>query len=91
MYLYYNHMTHPNMDKDLTVYPISSGDKLNVYANNIFDTIRILDMQGNVVFTRQNYSTHKGQVDIRELENATYIIEVKYPDEKTARSVFVKS
>lgn len=82
----------PVMDKNLTVYPISTGDKLNIYANNAFDSIRILDMQGNEVYSsNSNSRSSKSQLDIQELANATYIIEVMYPDNKTARSVFVKT
>jgi len=78
------------MDKHLTVYPIASGDMLNVFANDVFAGIRIMDMAGNIVYRDTNVSGASKQVDIKELANATYIIEVVYADNKTARSVFVK-
>lgn len=78
------------MDKNLTVYPIASGDMLNIFANENFGSIKIMDMTGNVVCNSENESGTSGQVSIKELENATYIIEVVYANNKTARSVFVK-
>ena len=78
------------MDKHLTVYPIASGDMLNVFANDVFAGIRIMDMAVNIVYRDTNVSGASKQVDIKELANATYIIEVVYADNKTARSVFVK-
>lgn len=79
------------MEKNLTVYPIASGDVLNVFASNKFNKLKILDMSGNVVHTELNISHEEIQLDIRDLTEATYIIEIAYDDEKTARSVFVKT
>lgn len=81
---------HLFMEKNLTVYPIASGDKLNVYADNPFEQIRILDMQGNEVYNGATGSDKHRQVDITSLSSNTYIVEVLYTDAKTARSVFVK-
>ena len=78
------------MEKNLTVYPISSGDILNIFANDDFNDIRIMDMMGNVVHVATNNGGAHSQVNIQGLENATYIIEIVYADRKTARSVFVK-
>lgn len=78
------------MEKNLTVYPIASGDMLNVFANNEFSNIKILDMHGNVVCTAINIGGLQGSIDIRGLDSATYIVEVVYTDNKKARSVFVK-
>ncbi len=78
------------MDKNLTVYPIASGNMLNIFANDVFADVRIMDMAGNVVCTNKNSTGASCQVDIKELANATYIVEVVYADKKTARSVFVK-
>jgi hypothetical protein len=80
----------PVMDKNLTVYPISSGDMLNIFANEEFSDVRIMDMAGNIVHSTVNTDGAHGQVNISALENATYIIEVVYVSNKTARSVFVK-
>ena len=78
------------MEKNLTVYPIASGDMLNIFANDAFDDIRIMDMNGNVVHAATNTGGVHSQVNIQGLENATYIIEIVYANKKTARSVFVK-
>ncbi|MCB9047262.1 MAG: T9SS type A sorting domain-containing protein [Chitinophagales bacterium] len=79
------------MDKHLTVYPIASGDMLNIFADNDFGEIRIMDMAGNMVYHDINTIGSKSQVNIKELESATYIIEIVYANQKTARSVFVKT
>lgn len=78
------------MEKNLTVYPISSGDILNIFANEDFSRIRIMDMAGNEVYTVSMQSGQKLQVDISSLNRSTYIVEVEYSNKKTARSVFVK-
>lgn len=78
------------MEKNLTVYPISSGDMLNIFANEEFEYIKIMDMAGNVVFAEHHLYGSEGHVNISQLSNATYIIEVGYANRQTARSVFVK-
>lgn len=77
------------MEKNLTVYPISSGDMLNIFANEDVGHIRIMDMAGNIVQDIAKTGT-KIQVDISSLSRNTYIVEVEYANRKTARSVFVK-
>lgn len=77
------------MEKNLTVYPISSGDMLNIFANEDVGHIRIMDMAGNIVQDISKTGT-KIQVDISSLSRNTYIVEVEYVNRKTARSVFVK-
>lgn len=77
------------MEKNLTVYPISSGDMLNIFANEDVGHIRIMDMAGNIVQDISKTGT-KIQVDISSLSRNTYIVEVEYANKKTARSVFVK-
>lgn len=78
------------MDKNLTVYPISSGDMLNIFSNEDFGRVRIMDMAGNVAYDAAMFSAHKLQVDIGFLGRGTYIVEVEYTNKKAARSVFVK-
>lgn len=78
------------MDKSLTVYPIASGNMLNIFANDNFAGIRIMDMEGNVALSSINIEHNQWQIDITNLQRATYIVEVVYVSGKTARSVFVK-
>lgn len=79
------------MNNNLTVYPISSGDMLSIFSNENFGRIRIMDMAGNVVYDATIILTHNLQVDISALSRDTYIVEVGYANNKTARSVFVKT
>ncbi len=78
------------MDKNLTVYPISSGDMLSIFSNEDFGHVRIMDMSGNIVYDATILSSQNLQVDIAVLTRDTYIVEVEYGNKKTARSVFVK-
>lgn len=78
------------MDKNLTVYPISSGDILNIFAADDFSDVTIKDMAGNVVLSAANLNGSQRQIDIQALQNATYIVEIVYVNHKVARSVFVK-
>lgn len=78
------------MEKHLTVYPIASGDMLNIFAEHAFSQIRIMDMEGNLILDTLHTLSSSGQINIKSLSNATYIIEVVYNNNKTGRSVFVK-
>lgn len=78
------------MDKNLTVYPIASGNKLNIFANEGFGNVKIMDMAGNVVLNSIHPVNSQWQMDIIDLASATYIVEVVYTNSKIARSVFVK-
>jgi hypothetical protein len=78
------------MDKSLTVYPIPTGNELNVFSAEQISTIKIMDMQGGVVFEGNGDRSKQNVINITALSPATYIVEVVFPDRKTARSVFVK-
>jgi hypothetical protein len=78
------------MEKSLTVYPISTGNELSIFANDMFKSIKIMDMDGNVLHTTVNISSLQETIDIEHLPNATYIIEILYENNRTGRSVFVK-
>ena len=78
------------MDKNLTVYPIASGDMLNIFASEEFGNIRIMDMAGNLVHNSTNQDGTCAQVNITSLASATYIVEVVQVNSKVARSGFDK-
>ena len=79
------------MDSNLTLYPISTGNELNVFSELPIMQIKIMDMAGNLVDERlaDPDTTHK--IDIQHLPNATYIVEVLFLNNKSKRSVFVKT
>ncbi len=79
------------MSKELNVYPISTGNELDIFANHNFNEVKIMDMAGNIVYNAQHSKCDRCTLNIRALPYATYIIEVSYLDNKTARSVFVKA
>lgn len=78
------------MDKNLTVYPISTGDQLNVFAADDISSICVMDMAGNVLANADGVCGKQNILDIRHLPGATYIVEVTFQNHKTGRSVFVK-
>lgn len=79
------------MSKQLNVYPISTGNELDIFANHSFNKVKIMDMAGNVVYNSGHKMCNRCTLNIRALPFATYIVEVSYSDNNTARSVFVKT
>lgn len=78
------------MDKHLTVYPIPTGNELNVFSTESIREIRIMDMQGGLVVSHTLAGVKRGVIDIKNLPGNTYIIEAVFENNKTGRSVFVK-
>ncbi len=78
------------MDKNLTVYPISTGDELNVFSSADAAAVRIMDMSGNIVAGPVGVHGRQNKVSIKHLPGATYIVEVTFENSRTGRSVFVK-
>lgn len=79
------------MAKLLNVYPISTGDELDIFANHNFNQVKIMDMAGNIVYNSQHKICSRCTLNIHALPYDTYIIEVSYLDNRTAWSVFVKT
>jgi len=78
------------MDKNLTVYPIPTGNELNVFATESIMEVRIRDMQGGIVQQHVLSGVKRGVIDIKGLPLDTYIVEAVFENNKTGRSVFVK-
>lgn len=78
------------MDKNLTVYPITTGNELSVFSTENIHEIRIMDMQGGVVYSQPLTGVKKGIIDIKSLPESTYIVEALFENNKTGRSIFVK-
>ncbi|MEZ5018382.1 MAG: hypothetical protein R2800_15080 [Flavipsychrobacter sp.] len=80
----------PQQEKKLTAYPISSGDELNVFAGGVMTHVRIMDMQGNVLIEAECDNKKSYTLNIKHLNNDTYLAEVAFKDAHTERSIFVK-
>jgi hypothetical protein len=78
------------MDKALKVYPIPTGNELNVFSTEDMHEIKIMDLTGNVVYACKVNDKKKNTIDIKELPVNTYIVEAFFGDDKTSRSMFVK-
>ncbi|MCB0700930.1 MAG: T9SS type A sorting domain-containing protein [Chitinophagales bacterium] len=79
------------MDSNLTLYPISTGNELNVFSDEPIKHIKIMDMAGNLVNECSAHASTQNTIDIRHLPNATYIVEVQFDNNRLKRSVFVKT
>jgi hypothetical protein len=82
--------TETIMDKNLTVYPITTGNELSVFSTESIQEIRIMDMQGGLVYTQPLTGVKKSIIDIKNLPDSTYIVEAVFENNKTGRSIFVK-
>ncbi|RYE23363.1 MAG: T9SS type A sorting domain-containing protein [Sphingobacteriales bacterium] len=78
------------MDKALKVYPIPTGNELNVFSTEEMHEIKIMDLTGNIVHACKVKDKKKNTIDIKELPENTYIVEVFFGEDKTSRSMFVK-
>jgi len=78
------------MDKALKVYPIPTGNKLNIFSTEDIVEVRIMNLSGNIVYCSAGTHTKTDTIDIQELPMDTYIVEVLYDENKHSRSMFVK-
>lgn len=78
------------MLKNLNIYPIPTGEELNVFSSDDIQELKILDMHGNLMYTCNGLQGSHNRIDIRHLPGDTYIVEVVFINTKTGRSVFVK-
>lgn len=78
------------MEKILKVYPISTGNELNVFATEEMQEIKIMDLTGNIVHTCKANDKKKNTINIKELPTNAYIVEVFFNGNRICRSMFVK-
>ncbi len=77
-------------DKDLAVFPIPTGNELNIFSTQNIREIKIMDMKGGVVCSFLLAGARQNVIDIKGLPCSTYIVEALFENDKTGRSVFVK-
>ncbi len=78
------------MHKTLNLYPIPTGEELNIFSGTDIQELTIKDMNGNVVYEGKNLHGSHNRIDITPLARDTYIVEAVFIDQKTSRSLFVK-
>lgn len=78
------------MLKNLNIYPIPTGEELNIFSSDDIQELKIMDMHGNLMFAGNSLHGSHNRIDIKNLPSDTYIVEVVFENEKTGRSVFVK-
>lgn len=78
------------MEKNLTVYPISTGNELTVFATEQISAIKIMDMHGIVMYEAHSPDAQQNVIDIKSFPNDTYIVEVDFCNQRKGRSMFVK-
>lgn len=79
--------THENK---LSIYPISAGNELNVFATQAIDHVRIISLQGEPMGEHQCPHTRHCILDIRSLPAGTYFAEVTIDEQRPLRYAFVK-
>lgn len=79
------------MDSNLTLYPISTGNELNVFSEIPVKYVKIMDMAGSLIDECTVKAATNLTIDIQHLPNATYIVEVLFDNNRSKRSVFVKT
>lgn len=78
------------MAKSLTIYPLTGYRELNIQSGRVINSIKIMDLTGEIVYNAQHKPARQNTIDITHLPTATYIVEVSFNGEKTSRSLFVK-
>ncbi|MBS1771338.1 MAG: hypothetical protein JST82_00670 [Bacteroidetes bacterium] len=78
------------MDKNLMVYPISSGNELDIFSTEAICSYKIMDMNGTMLIGDNSIDGKHNIVNIAILPSATYILEATFVNKRTGRSVFVK-
>ena len=79
------------MNNTLSVNMVANGSGLIISAIEYPVTIRIMDMQGNLLIGPIDLSHKQKPVDIQSLPMATYIIEAQCHQNRTHRTVFVNT
>lgn len=78
------------MQKPLTIYPIHSGNELDIFSTESVGNITIMNMEGDIILNANGWKGNHHTLDIAVLPANTYIIEVTFDNKRTTRSVFVK-
>jgi hypothetical protein len=78
------------MSNNLKVYPIPTGNELNIFSTGKITEVRIMNLSGNIVYAAKGRESKTDIIDIKELPIDTYIVEVVCDDNKHCRSMFVK-
>jgi len=73
---------------EILIYPNPTNDFLFVKSANSIDEIKIVDISGRILFS-QNYSENNAQINLANIENGVYFIEISTPEGKIIKS-FVK-
>jgi len=72
------------------IYPNPTTDILNLKSNNLIKTCSIEDLCGQTIFTKENLHEDNIQVNVLNLKSGTYLIKIKYDNEETSNSYFIK-
>ena len=63
-------------DADLTVFPNPTTSSVTIKGISDFIDLRLIDMKGQIVLTRENISNQIEQISLESLPNGLYIIEI---------------
>jgi hypothetical protein len=74
----------------ISIYPSPAVEILNVEAESNIASIRIFDLNGKLVLKFEDINASKKTIDLSSLSSATYHINVKTKEGKTAVRSFIK-
>jgi len=74
---------------ELQLYPNPANDKVNLSGNGTITSVRVADVNGRVVFSKNSLNNDRFQLDISEFTNGIYFIQTEINGE-TVNQKFVK-
>lgn len=81
-----------NLNNDISIYPNPTSDLLNISLENNIDlfSVRLFDIKNQTILEKNDLSGSKHSINISELSNGIYFLELK-SQERTAKIKFIKS
>ena len=65
-----------NIDNNISIYPNPASSMLNIDSENIFTTIEVYNVSGQLILEKTTANTNKYLLDIKQLEKGFYILKV---------------
>lgn len=85
-----NSVNEYSANSSIKVYPNPSTDRFNVTAENRIERIVVMDVTGKVVFTNNGVNALNAQVNLSNLPNGVYMMQVFQADKAPATKRLIK-
>jgi hypothetical protein len=77
------------IDNNYSIYPNPTNGIISIQAFNEINTVKIYNMIGNIVMIK-NISNNQPILNIENLRDGVYLIEIKLSNGSTLKSKFIK-